>query len=152
MSVSVLDAGAAYAQDAPQGGPAPEGRGHRFHRRHMAGMFGLGQLGLSDQQRQQIRAVMDQHRDELRSAGERLGAARRAQHEAMALVPFDEDQVRARAADVAAAQTEMAVLRGRLHSEVFQLLTPEQQTKAQQLRAERAKRAAERRQRWSLQK
>jgi protein CpxP len=115
----------------------------------MAGMLGLDQLGLSDQQRQQVRTVMEQHREELRALGEKVGAAHKAQHDAVMAVPFDEGQVRARANELAAVQADMAVLRARIHNEVFQVLTPEQQAKAEQLRAERTQRAAERRQRWS---
>jgi Spy/CpxP family protein refolding chaperone len=59
---------------------------------------------------------------------------------------MNEDQIRARAAEVAAAQTEMALLRARIHAALYQVLTPEQQSKAQQLRADRQKRFEERRQ------
>jgi Spy/CpxP family protein refolding chaperone len=48
----------------------------------------------------------------------------------------DESAIRARAADVAAVDADAAVLRARVHQEVFNLLTAEQQTKAKALQAE----------------
>ena len=66
----------------------------------------------------------------------------------------DEAAIRARSADVAAIQADAAVLRARVHQEVFSLLTAEQQAKAKELKAqaearmkERASRRRERRDR-----
>ena len=46
----------------------------------------------------------------------------------------------------------MAVLQRRVHEQVFSLLTPDQQTKAKALQAERAARRAQRRAEWQQQK
>ncbi|HEX7085903.1 MAG TPA: Spy/CpxP family protein refolding chaperone [Vicinamibacterales bacterium] len=113
------------------------------HRRGVAGIP-LRQLDLSDAQRQQVRSIIEARRADFRSVGERLRAAARAQHEAVTRVPVDENEVRARANELAAVQADMAVLRARVHEQVYQVLTPEQQTKLQSLRAEREKRRAER--------
>jgi periplasmic protein CpxP/Spy len=107
----------------------------------------LRQLDLSDEQRAQVRQVMDSHRDELRAIGEKLGAAHRAQNEAATAVPFDEQVVRAKAADVAAVAADAAVLHARVHSEVFAVLTPEQQAKAAELKAQRQARREQMRER-----
>jgi Spy/CpxP family protein refolding chaperone len=107
----------------------------------------LRQLDLSDEQRARIREVMASHRDELRAVGEKLRAARRAQHEAGTAAQFDEQAVRAKAADVAAVAADAAVLRARVHSEVFAVLTPEQQAKAAELKAQRQARREQRRER-----
>jgi Spy/CpxP family protein refolding chaperone len=107
----------------------------------------LRQLDLSDEQRARIREVMASHRDELRAVGEKLRAARRAQHEAGTAAQFDEQAVRAKAADVAAVAADAAVLRARVHSEVFAVLTPEQQAKAAELQAQRQARREQRRER-----
>jgi len=119
------------------GGPGPGGPG-RFGR----GGFGspmamLRQLDLTDDQRAQVRQVMDSHRDELRAVGERVRAAHRAQNDAVNAAQFDEQVVRTRAAELAAVQADAAVLQAKVHSEVFAVLTPEQQAKAAELKAQR---------------
>jgi Spy/CpxP family protein refolding chaperone len=56
----------------------------------------------------------------------------------------DENEVRARVAETSAVEADLAVIRARLHEQIYQVLTPEQQQKAEALRAERAKRRADR--------
>lgn len=131
-------------QAGPGGGPGgPWGHG-RFGRGGPGGPMGefgvLRGLDLTDDQRAQVRQVMQNHRDEFRAVGERLRAAERAQQDAITATPFDEQAVRARAAEVAAIQADEAVLRAKVHSDVFALLTPDQQAKAAELKAQRAQR------------
>jgi periplasmic protein CpxP/Spy len=131
---------AAIAQDGPQGrrgGPGDVGRGG----------FPLGQLDLTEAQRTQVRDVMQRHRDEMAEAGRRLRAAHDAQREAIETVPVNEALVRSTSQGLAAAQTDMAVLQARVHSEIHQLLTPEQQAKAKELKAQRESRQKQRQQR-----
>lgn len=137
------------------GGPGPDGPGGP---RGGAPMLGLprplaAQLNLSDAQREQIRGIMQQHHDEAEQLGRRLGATEHALHQAVQAEAYDETAIRAAATEAAAARTDMAVFQGRVHAEVYQVLTPEQQAKARELRgqmeqrgAERAKRMQERRQ------
>jgi protein CpxP len=150
----------AAAQPAPseagrqtQGWQGKERRGPHGMRgaRALRGARGMGvaglplrQLDLTDEQRQQVRGILEARRDDFRSVGERLRTAARAQQEAVRRVPVDETEVRARASELATAQADMAVLRARVHEQVYQVLTPDQQTKLQTLRAEREKRRAER--------
>lgn len=108
----------------------------------------LGQLDLTDAQRDQVRAVMREHDSELEALVEKTRAAHRAQHAAITATPLDEAEIRARGADLAAALTDTAVLRARIHEQVAQILTPEQRAKAEQLRTERASRIEERHRRW----
>ena len=105
----------------------------------------LRQLDLSDEQRAQVRQVLESHREELRAVGQKLRAARRAQAEAATAAQFDEQAVRTRAAELAAVSADAAVLRARVHSEVFAVLTPDQQAKAAQLKAQREARVQQRR-------
>ena len=109
---------------------------------------GLRQLGLTDDQRQQIRAAAGAHRDEFKSVFERVRTARQAQQAAIEQVPLNEPQIRAASAELAAAEADAAVLRARVHEQVFSLLTPEQQTKAKSLAAERRQFRAQRRAEW----
>jgi Spy/CpxP family protein refolding chaperone len=123
-------------------GPMHGGRGF------MGGIAGLRQLGLTDDQRQQIRAAASAHRDEFKSVFERVRTARQAQQAAIEQVPLNEPQIRAASAELAAAEADAAVLRARVHEQVFSLLTPEQQTKAKSLAAERRQFRAQRRAEW----
>ncbi len=115
----------------------------------MGGGFpGLRALGLTDEQRQQIRAAMSAHREEFRAVAERTRAARQAQLAAIEQVPMNESQIRAASSELAAAEADAAVLRARVHEQVFSLLTPEQQTKANALAAERRQLRAQRQAEW----
>ena len=125
-----------------QGGPGGFGR-HRG-RGFMGPMAGLGQLGLSADQKQQVRAALVGHRDEFKALAERARKARQAEAAAVRQVPMNEQQVRAAAADLASVEADRAVLRARVHEQVFSLLTPDQQAKASSLAAERAARRDQR--------
>jgi periplasmic protein CpxP/Spy len=131
---------AALAQ--PHGGAGGEHRGMR------GGFHGLRQLGLSDEQRQDVRRIMELHKAERQSIAQRLREARRSQSEAVVAVPVDESAVRARSAELAKVETDAAVLRARMHAEIYNVLTPEQQEKAKALRAEREARGGQHRERW----
>jgi Spy/CpxP family protein refolding chaperone len=151
LAVAVVGGGAAalYAQGrsgrglgaAPFGGPGgPGGRGFE------AG-FRLGQLDLSDAQRQQIRDLVTRRREENRALAQRLQQATEAQRAAITAIPVDESLVRLAAQALADVEADMAVGRARLHSDIFALLTVEQQAKAKQLEADARARMQERRQR-----
>jgi protein CpxP len=145
-ALAVTGAARLHAQGEP-GGPGGHGRWGAFGR---GGGFGLALRGLdlTEEQRTQVRAIVGQHRDELRAAGQKLGAAFKAQRDAVSAVPVDEGLIRAKSAELAAAQTDAALLHAKVHSEVYQLLTPEQQAKAKELKAQRDARRAERQQRF----
>ena len=74
-------------------------------------------------------------------------AAHRAQNDAVTAAQFDEQAVRTRAAELAAVEADAAVLQAKVHSEVFAVLTPEQQAKAAELKAQREVRAQQFRER-----
>lgn len=127
---------AAWAQPlGPRGGE---------HRGMRGGFAGLRQLDLTDDQRQEVRRIMDLHKAEQQAISQRLREARRAQAEAVRAVPVDEPAVRARSAELAKIETDAAVLRARVHAEIYNVLTPEQQEKAKALRAEREARREQR--------
>lgn len=148
MRTTVVAAGAAVALAtvlaagvAAQG----EGPGRRGGFRHGPGGFPrLAALNLTDAQREQVREVMQRHRGEMQAAGVKLREAHQAQRQAIETVPVNEGLVRSASQAVGEAQTEMAVLQARIHSEVWSLLTAEQQQKAQELKQERESRRQER--------
>jgi Spy/CpxP family protein refolding chaperone len=108
----------------------------------------LRELGLTDTQREQVRTAMGAHKGEFDAIATRLRTARTALQDAVTAATFDEGAVRAKAADLAAVEADAAVLRAKAHAEVWALLTPEQQQKAQQLKAQRAERQAQMRERF----
>lgn len=149
MIVALVGSGAAalYAQGAARGrGAAPFGPGGPGGRGFAAG-FALAQLDLSDTQKQQIRDITKRHRDQTQPLVQRLQQAMEAQRAAIEAIPVNESLVRSAAQDVAAGQADMAVEQARLHSDVFAVLTVEQQEKAKQLEAQAQARAKERQQR-----
>lgn len=104
----------------------------------------LRQLDLTDAQREQVRGIVTARRAELTTIHEKLRTLRNAQQAAVTRVPVDENEVRARVTEAAAVEADLAVVRARVHEQIYQVLTPEQQQKAKTLQAERQKRHAER--------
>jgi Spy/CpxP family protein refolding chaperone len=62
-------------------------------------------------------------------------------------MPVNEELIRSTTRDLAEAQAEVAIQQARLQTEIFGLLTPEQQAAAKKLQAERAARSQQRQQR-----
>lgn len=150
--VALVGGATALAQGGP-GAFGPRGR-HGMGPMGFGPMRGLARLGLTDDQRQQIRAAVTAHRDEFRALMERGRQAREAQKAAIDAMPVNEQAVRAAAAQVAAVEADTAVLRARVHEQVFSLLTPDQQAKAQALETQREQRRAQmraERQQWRQQ-
>jgi protein CpxP len=102
------------------------------------GMAGLPlrELELTDTQREQVKAVMESHRDEQKAIGDRMQPARKALHDAIAADTLDETAIRAAAAQVGAIEADAAVLQAKIRAEIVALLTPEQVKKAKELRTE----------------
>jgi protein CpxP len=121
-----------------QGMMGPGGPGMRGGPGGPFGMAGLPlrALDLTDAQRQQVRTIMESHRDEQKAIGDRMQSARKALHEAIAAEVFDEGAIRAKAAEIGAVEADAAVLQAKIHAEVFAILTPEQVTKAKELRTQ----------------
>jgi Spy/CpxP family protein refolding chaperone len=142
--VAALGIGAVslVAQGGPGRGAGPFGPG-------IGGPGALGQLNLSDAQKQQVRDIMQRDRDQNRSTLQRLQEAMQAQRAAITQVPVNEQAVRGAAAAVAAVQADLAVAQARLHADIWNILTPEQQDKAKQLEQQAEARARERQQRAS---
>jgi Spy/CpxP family protein refolding chaperone len=111
---------AVHAQGEGPGRHRPFGPGR-------GGFAGLRQLDLTEAQRGQVRDIMQRQRS------------------AVETIPVNEGLIRSTAQALANAQTDMALLQARIHSEVWSLLTPEQQEKAKQLKSERAARVKQRR-------
>jgi protein CpxP len=143
-ALSLAQSQAPSAQGSGQGrrgGPDGPGFG-RMGRGGPGGPFGLPlrALNLTDAQREQVRVIVEQREAETRAIGERALAAREALHAATTSASFDEGLVRARAAELATVEADLAVTRARVFADVFQILTPEQQAKAKELSGSRGRR------------
>lgn len=136
----LLIAGATALAQGPAG---PRGRGPGGPGGPGAGLP-LAALNLTEAQREQAQNIAQQHRQQTRTLMERLRVARAAQQQAVDTLPVDEGRIRAVMQDLAAVESDLAVERARLRSELFAILTAEQQAQAQKLRADREARMKER--------
>jgi protein CpxP len=131
-----------------QTGPGgPGGRGPRGPGGPGGIVPGLRALDLTDTQREQLKATMTSHQAEFEAQATRMRAARQALQAVVTADTFDEAAIRQKSADVAIVEADGAVLRAKVHTEVWALLTPEQQQKAKTLQAQREARRGQARER-----
>jgi periplasmic protein CpxP/Spy len=139
----------ASARNTSQGPPPFSGRGMGPGGRGPGGPMGMlpmlgRELGITDAQKEQIKNIAQSHRDEWKALADRARAAHGALNESVTSGTVDEALIRQRSAAVAAVEADMAVARARTHAEVFQLLTPDQQAKARELRTQMQERMKQR--------
>ena len=151
----VLAAGSALviAQDGPMprrgpgpgmGGPPPGGP--------MGGMRGPGgpmgpmamgpgpgfrELDLSDDQKAQVKSIMESHQAEFKAVGDKIAAAREAMRTVLEAETLDESAVRAKSVEVAAAEADAAILGAKVRAQTLQVLTSEQLAKLKERQAAR---------------
>lgn len=118
----------------PPGGPGgPGGPGMRMRGPGGPG-FGFRGLDLTNDQQEQLKKIAESHRDEVRAAGEKVRTA----HEAMRGLTdgdtIDEAAIRAKSAEVGAANAEMMILQAKIRKESMQVLTSEQLAKLKERR------------------
>lgn len=151
----VLAAGATVAIQAREQGPGRPGGG--FGRRGPGGPGGPGMggpggvlpglrgLDLTDAQREQVKGLMESHKAEFDAQLQKLGPAHKALQDTIMAETLDETAIRQRAAELAAVEADGAVLRAKVFAQVWALLTPDQQQKARDMKAQADKRRSERR-------
>jgi periplasmic protein CpxP/Spy len=100
----------------------------------------LQALNLTEAQQDQVKQLVQQSRTQNQNVGEQLRTAMEAQRKAVETIPVDEGLIRSTTQALVEAQTEMAIQQARLQSEIFALLTPDQQAQARKLQAERNQR------------
>lgn len=143
IAVVTLAIGVADAQQAGagqrRGQMAMGGRGMTARGPLAMMRFGLGQLGLSAEQKQQVRGILQGQAAEFKGLGAQMRNARRAVNNAIA---NDEGEaaIRAASAQMAKVQADVAVLRAGVRKQVFGVLTPEQQARAKGFRLKAEKR------------
>jgi periplasmic protein CpxP/Spy len=118
--------------------PAPHHFAHNFA--GDGGMRGyFRQLDLTDQQKAQMKTIMQKEGPAMKPLFQQLRASEQQLHQ-YAESTYDDAKVRGVAAQQAQIHAELAVQRTKIHNEMFQILTPEQQTKLKELEASRASR------------
>jgi len=134
------------------GGPPPGGPmgGPRRGPGGPIGPMGLGgpefrELDLTDDQRGQIKAIIDSHQPELKVAAEKIGEAWEAMRQLLEAESLDEPAVRAKSLDVAAADADAAILNAKIRTKTLAVLTAEQQQKLKELRESRETQMKQRR-------
>ena len=125
LAVCGLFAGRLVAHQ--MGGPLGGAMAPRMFR-HMA-----RQLELTDGQQAQIREILKSHADEIEAHVKSGMDARRALHDAILVQPTDEATIRQRAQALGSVHADGALLFARVRSEVWPLLTSEQQQKVASL-------------------
>jgi periplasmic protein CpxP/Spy len=121
-----------------RGGPEGRGRFGGPGGPGPLGVFGpmLRQLNLTDDQQQRLRSIAESHRDEMRALADRNRPAHEALQQAITSGTVDEGTIRARSAEVAAGDADMAILQARIYADAVQVLTPDQQAQLKKLQAE----------------
>jgi Spy/CpxP family protein refolding chaperone len=135
----VSAAGGAVAQNTSGGqAPSTQQRGGRGGPVGALGIFGpmLRELNLTEDQQQRLRSIAESHRSEMQAIAERNRPAHEALQQAITSGTVDEGTIRARSAEVAQGDADMAILQARIYSEAIQVLTAEQQTQLKKLQAE----------------
>jgi protein CpxP len=98
---------------------------------------GFSQLDLTDDQKTQLKSIADSHREEFRTAGEKVRAARDGMQELVEADSINESAIRAKSAEIAAAEAEVMIMNAKVRQESMQVLTSEQQQRLKELRAAR---------------
>ncbi len=114
--------------------------------------FALRRLELSDQQREEIKTILEGERDQVEADHERMRALGAELREQIENDPYDEEAVRAKATAVASLRVEAAVVRARQFGQIRSVLTTEQLDQLEQMKEERSAFQGERRQRFERQR
>jgi periplasmic protein CpxP/Spy len=97
----------------------------------------IGRLGLSDTQKDQLKGILQAHRDEFKTFGDQAAAAHKALEQAILLDPVSDAAVQQASAGLAAVESQVAVAAAHVRAEVFDILTDAQKAQVKQLIAER---------------
>ncbi|MGD1078909.1 MAG: Spy/CpxP family protein refolding chaperone [Candidatus Sulfotelmatobacter sp.] len=118
--------------DAPP--PPPPMHAHGFGMEGRGMGFFAKQLNLTDDQQAQMKTIMEKSHTTLKPL---LQQSHQIEQQLRQYVmgTFDEAKVRTLATQKAQIEAELTVAQTRVHNQLFQLLTPDQQAKAKQMEA-----------------
>jgi periplasmic protein CpxP/Spy len=140
IAALVVTMGAAIAKS--QTTDAPPMQGHAFGMRGPMGFFSK-YLDLTDAQRTQMKAVLQKERAAMKPQMQQLHVMQQ-QLKQYEEGTYDEAKVQALVAQQSQTLVQLKVQETRIHNELFQLLTPDQQAKMQQFEANREARMQQR--------
>jgi len=115
------------------------GGGVGFGLEHMVG-FMTDYLDLTDAQQAQVKQIMASEKPNVLPLVQQFHQSQQQLHQLETSGTFDEAKVRAAASQQAQVMTELTVQKAKIHSEIFNILTPEQKTKATQFLQRREER------------
>jgi len=95
------------------------------------------QIGLTDTQKDQVKAIADAHKDEWKALAERGRATHEALNDAVTADVVDEALIRQKSAAASEVDADMAVTRAHTHAEVLQILTAEQKARLKTMQVRR---------------
>jgi Spy/CpxP family protein refolding chaperone len=94
------------------------------------------ELAFTDAQKTQIQTLLSEQRDAIKTTIASLTQAHQALDAAILQTPEDDAVLQTRVNDVAQIEAQLQLARAKVESEIFQLLTPDQQQRAQQFVAQ----------------
>ncbi len=94
-------------------------------------------LGLNDEQQEQIQAIRKEERNGHQALREDMREYQVQMRQLTDDGTFDENAIRTLAEEKAKIQVEMAVAKARMHSQVHEIMTPEQRELAKELQSQR---------------
>jgi Spy/CpxP family protein refolding chaperone len=115
-------------------GMGPEGRGPGGPM-GMLPMLGP-RIGLTDAQKDQIKAIADTHKDDWKALADRSRTAHMAVEAAVSADTIDEATIRQKSAEAAAVEADVAVARAHAHAEAWQILTADQKAQLKTMQTE----------------
>lgn len=134
-ATTVLGSQSAFAGYGAGEGGRMGGCEQQKHKGH-GGMFRkmARELGLTDAQKQQVRALFEAERQKNAPLFKALGNERRALRDLVHSGSADEGAIRAQSGKVAALQSDLAVARAAVAKQLLAQLTPEQAAKFKDLK------------------
>lgn len=141
IAIAVLALGAIFvsAQKAKGDGHGKRGFGKGGH--HRGGGMMLRGLDLTDDQKNQVKGIMEASKAKVQPLRESMKATRQKLRDLSASGKFDEGQVQALATEQGNISAQLTVERERSKSQIFQILTPEQREKAAQMKQQMKERS-----------
>lgn len=98
---------------------------------------GFRELDLTDEQKAQVKSIVDSHQAEFKAVGEKMHTAREGMQALIEADTLDEAAVRAKSVEVAAAEADAAILGAKIRTQTLQVLTSEQLAKLKEQQAAR---------------
>lgn len=126
----MLVASAARSQAAP-GAAGGEGFGFEHHLLNMMTDY----LDLTDAQQAQVKQIMAAEKPTIQPLVQQLHQSEQQIRQIEESGAFDEAKVRALASQQSQTMSELIVEKAKIHSQIFNILTPDQKAKAQKLMA-----------------